>query len=124
MVEEDQAREYLSKLDILNPMGSDGLHPQVLRELADVIVRPPSIIFDQSWQLGEVPENWRKANVTHIFKKSKKENPQNYRLVSLTFIPRKVIKPLPGSSRTKKSSGLISMASPMGAMLGQLDKLL
>jgi len=38
-----------------------------------------------------VPEDWRKANVTPIFKKGKKEDPGNYRLVSLTSIPEKVI---------------------------------
>jgi len=36
-------------------MGPDGMHPQVLRELADAIARPVLVIFDQSWQLGEVP---------------------------------------------------------------------
>ena len=49
MVEEDQVREYLSSLDIHKSMGPDGMHPQVLRELADVIVRPLSTILDQSW---------------------------------------------------------------------------
>jgi len=28
-----------------------------------------SIIFERSWQTGEVPENWRIANVTPIFRK-------------------------------------------------------
>ncbi|KAK4810957.1 hypothetical protein QYF61_013365 [Mycteria americana] len=40
---------------------------------------PLLIIFDQSWRLGEVPEDWRKANVTPIFEKGKKEDPGNYR---------------------------------------------
>ena len=68
-------------------MGPDGKHPQVLRELADVIARPLSIIFAQSWRLGEVPEGWRKENVTPVFKTGKKEEPGNYRLVNLTSIP-------------------------------------
>ena len=53
----------------------------MLRELADVIARPLSIIFDRSWRLGEVPEEWRKVNVTPILKKGKKEDPGNYRPV-------------------------------------------
>ncbi|GAB0204550.1 mitochondrial enolase superfamily member 1 [Grus japonensis] len=36
---------------------------------------------------GEVPEDWRKASVTLVFKKDKKEDPGNYRPVSLTSIP-------------------------------------
>jgi len=41
-----------------------------------------------------VPEDWRKANVTPIFKKGKKEDPGNYRPVSLTSIPRKLMEQL------------------------------
>ena len=63
-------------------MGPNGMHPQVQRELADVIAEPLSIIFERSWRTGEVPEHGRKANVTPIFKKGKKEDPGNYRPVS------------------------------------------
>ncbi|PKU29183.1 rna-directed dna polymerase from mobile element hypothetical protein [Limosa lapponica baueri] len=72
-------------------MGLDGLHPRVLRELADVIAGPLSIIFERSWRTGKVPEDWRKADVISVFKKGKKEDPGNYRLVSLTSIPGKMM---------------------------------
>lgn len=38
LVEENEAREYLSKIDFLKPTGPDGMHTRVLRDLADVIV--------------------------------------------------------------------------------------
>jgi len=70
-------------------MGPDGMQPRVLRELGDVITELLSIIFERSWWTGEVPEDWRKANVTPIIKTGKKEDPGNYTLVSLTSIPGK-----------------------------------
>jgi len=41
-----------------------------------------------------VPEDWRKANVTPVFKKGKKEDTGNYRPVSLTSILGKVMERL------------------------------
>jgi len=41
-----------------------------------------------------VPKDWRKANVIPIFKKGKKEDPGNYRPVSLTSIPGKMMEHL------------------------------
>jgi len=66
----------------------------VLRELADVIAEPLFTIFEGYWRTGEMSEDWRKAKVTPIFKKGKKEDPGNYRMVSLTSIPGKVMEQL------------------------------
>lgn len=35
----------------------DGMHPQVLRELAEVIDKPRSIILERSWRIEEIPED-------------------------------------------------------------------
>jgi len=94
LVEEDCVRDHLSNLDAHKSMSPDGMHPRVLRELADVIAEPFSIIFERSWRTGEMTEDCRKANVTAIFKKGKKEDPGNYKPVSLTSIPGKMVEQL------------------------------
>ncbi|CAM5122712.1 unnamed protein product [Eretmochelys imbricata] len=90
-VEKEVVRDYLEKLDVHKSMVPDELHPRVLKELAAVIAEPLAIIFENSWRMGEVPDDWKKANVVPIFKKGKKEDPGNYRPVSLTSVPRKIM---------------------------------
>lgn len=50
-----------------------------------------SIIFGRSWQPGQVTEDWKKANVSPIFEKDKKEDSGKYRVVSLILIPGNVV---------------------------------
>jgi len=52
-----------------------------------VLAKPLSTIYQRSWLSGEVPEDWRLANVTPIYKKGRKDDLGNYRPVSLTLVP-------------------------------------
>ncbi|KAK4821133.1 hypothetical protein QYF61_013519 [Mycteria americana] len=46
---------------------------------------------EQTWLTGEVPIDWRLAYVMPIHKKGQKEDPGNYRPISLTLVPGKVM---------------------------------
>lgn len=88
LLEEDQVKEHLNKLNTLKPMGPYGIHSQVLRELVSVIARTLFIIFERSWRLGGGMACLRsgargagmgEAVVTSIFKKDKENDSGNHR---------------------------------------------
>ena len=60
--------------------------------MADVVAELQSIISEKSWLSGEVPGDWKKGNITPIFKKERKEDQGNYKRVSLTSELRKIMK--------------------------------
>ena len=73
------------ELILLHPhksMGPDGIHPRVLREVADIVAGPLSIIFEMSWRSGQCH--------THL-QEGPTEGPGNYRPISLTSSPGKVM---------------------------------
>lgn len=63
----------LEQNECLQVHGSKWDVPVSAEVLTAVIVKPLSTVFAQSSHLKEVPKAWRKASVTSIFRKGKKE---------------------------------------------------
>jgi hypothetical protein len=90
-VTEEAVLKKLIKLKSSKSAGPDGLHPRVLKEVANQIKTPLRIIFQMSLDQGVVPQEWKSAHVSAIFKKGSKKAAGNYRPVSLTAVICKVL---------------------------------
>ena len=108
------------------------MHPRILKELAEVICTPLTIIFNASMELGVLPADWKPANITPIYKKGKKQVAGNYRPVSLTSILCKVLESIvrdqivnymkENKLFSKKQFGFIGGRSTTLQLLKVLDK--
>jgi len=52
IAEKDLVRDHLAKIYAHKSMDPNGMHPHVLRELAEVVAGSLSIIFERSWKTG------------------------------------------------------------------------
>ena len=64
--------EKLRKLKVNKSPGPDGMHPRVLHDIADGIKIPLAIIYNTSVRQKTLPQEWKNANVSVIYKKGKK----------------------------------------------------
>ena len=64
--------------------GDDGMGSLMLKELANELKGVLTIIYNRSLSESKIPNDWKIANVTPIFKKGKKCDAGNYQPVSLT----------------------------------------
>ena len=78
-----------NSLKDLNPVkscGPDDLHPRLLKELALQLSDPVAILMNISIKQGVIPNDWKNARITPIFKKGSRKLAENYRPISLTAV--------------------------------------
>ncbi|KAK4818945.1 hypothetical protein QYF61_022210 [Mycteria americana] len=85
IIQKEMVSDLLHHLDTHKSMGPDEIHLRVLKELAEVLTKPLSTIYQQSWLTGE--KGW-------------KEDLGNYRPVSLTLVPGKLMEQISLSAIT------------------------
>lgn len=65
--------DHLYNWDSHKTVGLGRMHPRLLGGLANIIAQAHCNIFDRSWSSGEVPADWKRANITPIYKNGEKK---------------------------------------------------
>jgi len=81
----------LQRLNPSKASGPDNIANRLLKEAAKEIAPILTAIFQQSYERGELPADWKEARVTPIFKKGDRNVSENYRPVSLTCVSSKLM---------------------------------
>lgn len=118
---------FLSKLSVSKSSGIDGISARLLKDAATVISEPLTTIFNRSLSNGTFPDSWKTAKVFPIYKGNAKNDPNNYRPISVLPILAKVFEKIvfdqlylyltENNILTKFQSGFRSNHSTLTALL-------
>jgi len=87
----DMIKKELKDLNPNKSLGPDEIHPVMLKKLAFYIAGPLHTIMAKSFVESKLPDDWKTAHVSPIYKKGKKNLAENYRPVSLTSVACRVM---------------------------------
>ena len=68
----------------------DDTHPRILKHCSNSLALPLCALFTTSFKCGEIPDDWKIANVISLYKKGAKDKVESYRPVSLTSTASKI----------------------------------
>ena len=79
----DEVKSVLKSLPVGKASGPDGITNRVLKELADQMAMPLSLLFNQSIEDGKIPTDWKEAYVSPVPKGGDLSLSSNYRPIFL-----------------------------------------
>lgn len=80
----DDVKAAIKDIPTNSAAGNDGITPKILKECSQNLSYPIYLLWKKSLGTGEIPEDCKKSVIVPIFKKGRKDKPENYRPISLT----------------------------------------
>ena len=81
----------IKRLNEKKASGPDRIPISILKRHSEIIAPVLALIYQQSIDSGDIPSDWKNANVVPIYKKGDRTKPENYRPVSLTSVASKML---------------------------------
>ena len=100
-VTEQGVKKLLQKSNPQKATGPDMIPARILRECSEELAPILTIVINRTLQTGCVPEDWKQANVSAVFKKGQRYDPAHYRPISLTCLCCKMLEHIITSSIMK-----------------------
>lgn len=91
IIDQKGLEKLLSRINPFKSSGPDNIPNRILKECATHLAPILKTILQRSLDTGQLPKDWRDANISSIFKKGDKHLPENYRPVSLTSVTCKIL---------------------------------
>ena len=82
----EEVKELLKNLKENSASGPCNVSCKVLKECHRSLAYPIYKLLKLSFESGLLPRNWKRGNITPIYKKGRKDDPLNYRPISLTSV--------------------------------------
>ncbi len=82
----EEILKMMEELDVSKATGPDGASNWILKESREQLADKIHSLVVTSLSQGRVPKDWKRENITPIYKGGNKENPLNCRPVSLTNV--------------------------------------
>ena len=101
-INESNVMTVINTLSLSKAQGPDQLHPCLLKETKHQLKIP--LLFRKSIEVAVIHESWKQANVSAIFKKGDRKKLENYRPISLTSVPGKMLEKIIRDALVKQLS--------------------
>ena len=90
-ITEEKVKRKIKKLNPSKSQGPDSFHPRVIKEIETEITPHLCKIYKASLEQRKAVADWKIQNIAPIHKKGSKDEPGNYRPISLTSVPGKIL---------------------------------
>ena len=132
-ITELKVKNKIRELKENGAQGPDDISAEILKLAVEQLVKPLCHIYRLSLTTGEIPNDWRHARVAPIYKKGPTGEAGNYRPVSLTSIPCRILESMikddlmkhlmEGKLITENQHGFMTGRSCTTNLIAFMDKL-